>query len=36
MVMLLAIGAVGAWLHIRLDLGPGGQIVPERRCRARR
>ncbi|HEY2389181.1 MAG TPA: hypothetical protein VGK30_19695 [Candidatus Binatia bacterium] len=30
MVLLLAIGALGAALHLRLDLGPGGQIVPER------
>jgi len=30
MALLLAIGAVGAALRLRLDLGPGGQIVPER------
>lgn len=30
MVLLLVIGALGAALHLRLDLGPGGQIVPER------
>src|SRR5262249_15789482 len=30
MALLLAIGTVGALLHLRLDLGPGGQIVPER------
>jgi len=30
MVLLLAIGAAGAALHLRLDLGPGVQIVPER------
>jgi len=30
MILLLAIGAIGAALHLRLDLGPGREIVLER------
>jgi hypothetical protein len=30
MFLLLAIGGIGAVLHLRLDLGPGGQVVSER------
>jgi len=30
MILLLAVGVVGAVLHLRLDLGPSGQIVLER------
>src|SRR5262245_14244071 len=30
MMLLIAIGAIGAGLHLRVDLGPGGQVVSER------
>jgi hypothetical protein len=30
MLLLIAIGAVGAVLHLRVDLGPSGHLVPER------
>ena len=33
MILLLAIGAVGAVLHLLVALGPSGQIVPERLLR---
>jgi len=33
MILLLVIGAVGAVLHLRVDLGPGWQVVPERLLR---
>src|SRR5262245_34082362 len=30
MLVLIAIGAIGAVLHLRIDLGPGGHVVVER------
>jgi hypothetical protein len=33
MFLLIAIGAVGAVLHLRLDLGPGGHVISERLLR---
>ena len=33
MFLLLAVGAIGAFLHLAFDLGPGGHLVPERLLR---